>query len=84
MQNGIASAKKITVYDEGNIWHSDFCFNWTEKPLLDSEILWAVRDHWQHIFLGKTNKQSNKQNPKPNSKTIQPLPAPRKKFPFDK
>lgn len=31
MQNGIASAKKITGYDEENIWHSDLRFNRTEN-----------------------------------------------------
>lgn len=34
MQNGIATSKKITVYDEENIWHGAFWFNRTDSAFL--------------------------------------------------
>lgn len=58
MQNAIASAKKITVHEKENICGMVISALTEQKmPLLDNELLWAVRDHWQHRFLEKQQKK---------------------------
>lgn len=57
MQNGIATSKKITVYDEENIWHGAFWSNRTDS----ASLFQTVRFCGQLWTTGSTDFWKNKQ-----------------------